>query len=76
MSLAAPAEPRRDWEYVEAWGMSSGHAARVIRPRSTEELQAALGEARAAGVRVAPRGAGCSYGAPKTQRDRRVMDHS
>ena len=74
MGLAASAQPSRDWEYVEAWGMSSGGAARVIRPRSTEELQVALAEARAAGVQVAPRGTGCSYGDASTQRDGWVLD--
>ena len=74
MGPVATAQPRRDWEYVEAWGMSSGRAARVIRPRSTDELQAALAEAQSAGVSLAPRGAGCSYGDASTLKDGWVLD--
>ena len=74
MSPAAIAQPRRDWEFVEAWGMSSGAAARVIRPRSTDELQTALEEAQSAGVSLAPRGAGCSYGDASTLSDGWVLD--
>ena len=74
MSPVAIAQPRRDWEFVEAWGMSSGGAARVIRPRSIEELQIALEKARSAGVSLAPRGTGCSYGDASTLADGWVLD--
>ena len=74
MRNSATAQPRRDWEYVEGWGMSAGSEARVIRPRCAEELAEALGDAREDGVKLAPRGAGCSYGDASLQSDGRVLD--
>lgn len=52
----------RAYEYVEAWGMAAGSSARVLRPRSLEELRACYDLAREAGLTLALRGAGCSYG--------------
>ncbi|MFT7541374.1 MAG: decaprenylphospho-beta-D-ribofuranose 2-oxidase [Gammaproteobacteria bacterium] len=49
-------------EYVEAWGMSHGSDARVLRPRSVEGVQAALLEASRASLPIALRGTGNSYG--------------
>lgn len=74
MRDGATAQPRRDWEYVEGWGMSSGSAARVLRPGCAEELAEALEGARRDGVRLAPRGTGCSYGDASSQSDGRVLD--
>jgi len=74
MQDGAIAQPRRDWEYVEGWGMSSGSAARVLRPRCTEELIEAIQSARRDGVTLAPRGTGCSYGDASSQSDGRVLD--
>ena len=74
MRNGATAQPRRDWEYVEGWGMSAGSEARVIRPRCADELAEALGEAREDGVKLAPRGTGCSYGDASLQSDGRVLD--
>jgi FAD/FMN-containing dehydrogenase len=53
-------------ERVEGWGMSVGSVARVIRPESLDQLRAVLAEARKAGVTLAPRGTGCSYGDAST----------
>ncbi len=52
----------RAYEYVEAWGMAAGGTARVLRPRTLEELTACYGAAREAGQALALRGSGCSYG--------------
>jgi len=76
MGDVATAQARRDWEYVESWGMASGGAVRVLRPGTKEELQGALEEASREGVRLAPRGAGCSYGDASTQADGWVLDLS
>ena len=42
MGPVATTQLRRDWEYVEAWVMSSGGASRVLRPGTEEELLGAL----------------------------------
>jgi len=47
---------------VEAWGMTHAADARVLRPRTTDELREAVRMATAAGVTLGPRGTGCSYG--------------
>ncbi len=54
--------PEHAYHYVEAWGMCAGADARVLRPRSVEEVLAVYREARAAGVSLALRGGGNSYG--------------
>lgn len=59
--LAFP-RPRRDYEYVEGWGMAVGSRSRVLRPESVAEISACYALARADGVPIALRGAGCSYG--------------
>ena len=52
----------RSFEYVEGWGMATGRHARVLRPRSVEEVQACFAAARDAGSSLTLRGTGCSYG--------------
>lgn len=74
MGAAAEARVRRDWERVEGWGMECGGDARVLRPRTVEELQSALEMAREAGVCLAPRGSGCSYGDAATQEQGWVLE--
>ncbi len=68
--------PERAYAYVEAWGMSSGAYARVVRPRDVEGIRAALAEARTDGVPLALRGAGNSYGDASTGSPGRVLDVS
>jgi decaprenylphospho-beta-D-ribofuranose 2-oxidase len=62
------------YEYVEGWGMVSGHWNRVLRPRSVEEACEALAAARAEGRTVTLRGSGCSYGDPSISAKGRVLD--
>jgi FAD/FMN-containing dehydrogenase len=50
------------YEYVEGWGMAVGAPARVLRPRSTEQILAAFELARRARVPLTLRGGGNSYG--------------
>jgi FAD/FMN-containing dehydrogenase len=71
---ASAAGPRADYEYVEAWGMAHGGLARVLRPRSVEEVRAAHELARREGVPLAHRGTGCSYGDASTSRRGHVLD--
>jgi len=52
----------RSYEYVEGWGMTSGSHARVLRPRSVEEVQRCFQLAERDGVSLTLRGTGCSYG--------------
>jgi FAD/FMN-containing dehydrogenase len=66
--------PARALEYVEGWGMAVGAQAPVLRPRSLEELAAALETARREGASLAPRGAGCSYGDASTAARGLVLD--
>ena len=61
-------------ERVEGWGMSVGSTARIVRPRDLDQLRGALQEARRAGVSLAPRGTGCSYGDASTTRDGWALD--
>jgi len=63
---ASRAEPARSFAYVEAWGMSSGSYARVLRPRNVEEIRAAFELARREGTSLALRGTGNSYGDAST----------
>ena len=49
-------------EYVEAWGMSHGGDARVLRPRDLDGLRRAVELARESGLPLALRGTGNSYG--------------
>ena len=68
--------PRRDYEWVEGWGMAVGSQARVLRPRDEDEVRAAFDMARDAGVSLALRGTGCSYGDASTNADGWVLDLS
>ena len=61
-------------EFVEGWGMSTGARSRVWRPRSADEVAAALGAARARGASVALRGSGCSYGDASINGEGDVLD--
>ncbi len=54
-----PAERLR---WIEGWGMAVGAAGYLFRPRDADGVAEAFAAARAAGVPVALRGAGCSYG--------------
>lgn len=65
---------RRSYEYVEGWGMSHGAHARVLRPESTDQVQAAFAAAREAGTSLALRGSGCSYGDASVTSDGQVLD--
>ncbi|MEX1024827.1 MAG: FAD-binding oxidoreductase [Planctomycetota bacterium] len=65
---------RSSYEYIEAWGMNSGHHGRVLRPRSVEEVQAAFGLARERGVSLGLRGGGNSYGDASLNRDGLVLE--
>ena len=71
-ALSAP----RHFEYVEGWGMAVGHHARVLRPRSADELAACFAAARAEGVRLCLRGGGNSYGDANTTDRGHVLDVS
>lgn len=68
--------PRRDYEWVEGWGMAVGSQTRVLRPRDEDEVRAAFDMARDAGVSLALRGTGCSYGDASTNADGWVLDLS
>jgi decaprenylphospho-beta-D-ribofuranose 2-oxidase len=59
--LAFP-RPRRDFEYVEGWGMTVGSQSRVLLPTNVAEIAAAYAIARADRVPIGLRGTGCSYG--------------
>ncbi|MBK8180668.1 MAG: FAD-binding oxidoreductase [Planctomycetes bacterium] len=50
------------FEYVEGWGMAVGTHARVLRPRSIEELIQCFALARSEGASLGLRGGGISYG--------------
>lgn len=50
------------FEWIEGWGMTSGGASRVLRPRSVDELREVFARAHREGVPLALRGSGCSYG--------------
>ncbi|MDA1265866.1 MAG: FAD-binding oxidoreductase [Planctomycetota bacterium] len=53
---------KRSYEYVEGWGMATGDHARVLRPRSIDEVRACFEGAREQGTSLTLRGTGCSYG--------------
>jgi len=56
--------------------MAVGAAGYLCRPRSIDQIMAALGSARAAGVPVVLRGAGCSYGDASILPEGVVLDFS
>jgi FAD/FMN-containing dehydrogenase len=63
-------------ETLEGYGMRARARCRVARPRSAEEIAAIFREAAAAGLSVALRGAGCSYGDAALNTDAVVLDTS
>jgi decaprenylphospho-beta-D-ribofuranose 2-oxidase len=67
---------RAHYEYVEGWGMAVGHHARVLRPRSAEELAQVFDDARRAGAKLCLRGGGNSYGDANTSDRGHVLDLS
>ncbi|MCA8979255.1 MAG: FAD-binding oxidoreductase [Planctomycetes bacterium] len=74
MTAATETAPRRDYEWVEGWGMAVGSPNRVLRPRTTEQVAQSFELARDAGVSLALRGTGCSYGDASTNADGWVLD--
>jgi len=66
----------QSYRYVESWGMSSGAYARVLLPRSVEEIRAAFALARREGRGIALRGTGNSYGDAATSEAGLVLDLS
>jgi len=64
------------YRYVEAWGMAAGAYNRVFRPESVAEIGAALQSARSAGMPLALRGTGNSYGDASMSSDGHVLDIS
>ncbi|MEM7515562.1 MAG: FAD-binding oxidoreductase, partial [Planctomycetota bacterium] len=62
------------FEYVEGWGMAVGAHGRVYRPRTVGEIRLALLEARRDGVKIGPRGTGCSYGDASVNQGGYVLD--
>lgn len=69
-------EPRSSYEYVEGWGMAVGGHSKVLRPRSVEEVRAAMDIARQDGVSLGLRGTGCSYGDASVNERGHVLDIS
>jgi FAD/FMN-containing dehydrogenase len=67
-------DPRTSYEWVEAWGMAAGAHARVLRPDSVDGIRRAIGQARADGVPLGPRGTGCSYGDASMNDSGHVLD--
>lgn len=68
-----PAERLR---WIEGWGMAVGAAGYLFRPRDADGVAEAFAAARAAGVPVALRGAGCSYGDAALRGDSVILDLS
>jgi FAD/FMN-containing dehydrogenase len=64
------------YRFVEHWGMAGGAMARVLYPRSLEDLRAILRAAHAAGVPLTLRGTGNSYGDASTGSRGWVLDCS
>ncbi|MBM3990792.1 MAG: FAD-binding oxidoreductase [Planctomycetes bacterium] len=62
LSLRGPRTVESSFEYIEGWGMAVGRHARVLRPRSVEEIVQCFALARAAGSTLTLRGGGNSYG--------------
>lgn len=71
---AAPRGVRSSFEYVEGWGMAVGAHARVLRPRTVDELRAAFDAARRDGATIGLRGSGCSYGDASVNEQGHVLD--
>ncbi len=68
--------PRRSWELVEGWGMAVAAPARVLRPRSVDEIRACYELARRDGVPLGLRGTGNSYGDASVNAAGHVLDIS
>ncbi len=67
--MSAPVTAR-----VTGWGMAVGGDALLLQPTTLEDIRAALTYARAQGLRVALRGAGCSYGDASCGTGKLVVD--
>lgn len=63
-------------EDVRGFGMALGGKARVLRPETAEQVAEAFADARAKGMSLALRGAGCSYGDAATSVGGHVLDLS
>ena len=63
-------------EDVRGFGMAVGGKARVLRPSTAEQVAEAFADARAKGMSLALRGAGCSYGDAATSVGGHVLDLS
>jgi decaprenylphospho-beta-D-ribofuranose 2-oxidase len=77
LSLRAPAPaalPAERLERLWAWGLASSAMGYVYRPRTKDALREVLDTARASGVSVGLRGAGCSYGDASLNAERIVVD--
>ncbi len=72
--MSAPRVPAPATARVEGWGMAVGGVAQVLQPTSVQAIGAALAQARAAGQKVALRGAGCSYGDASCGTGKLVLD--
>ncbi len=66
--------PARAFEYVEGWGMAVGATSRVLRPTNVAEVIESFRIARADGVTLGLRGAGCSYGDASVNARGHVLD--
>ena len=66
--------PAERLEWVQGWGMSVGAAGYVWRPTTLDGVREAFAAAGAAGVPVALRGAGCSYGDAALRPESVVLD--
>jgi FAD/FMN-containing dehydrogenase len=74
--LAPESTARREPERREGWGMASVSLCHVRRPTTAAEVEAALREARAAGMKVIPWGNGRSYGDTALNEAHMVLDLS
>jgi decaprenylphospho-beta-D-ribofuranose 2-oxidase len=63
-------------EWVEGWGMATGGAGYVFRPNDAGGVAEALEVAETAGVPLALRGAGCSYGDAALRGESVILDLS
>jgi len=73
-TTALPLPPTQ--EKVLGWGMSVGGKAQVVRPNSLEQIQQVLEFAKHNHLKVALRGAGCSYGDASCGNGKLVVDLS
>ena len=68
--------PPSSYEYVEGWGMAVGAHARVLRPRSVEEILRCYELARRESLPLTLRGGGNSYGDASVNARGLVLDIS